>query len=299
MEEIEKLIAEARADAFIHVREVDGGGAWGHGGEEPVVLASVFKIAILLEFARQTASGEQEAAARLRIPAGGRCLGPTGLSVMLDEAELSARDTALLMMSISDNAATDVLLDRVGLERVNATLAELGLHRTRLVSGCAPILSGLLDELGVNDVEEWARLATATPADEMAEMARCLSAADPSQTSASTPAEVTTLLRLIWRDEAGPAQACAEVRRIMGLQAWGHRLASGFPNGVAVAAKTGTLLHLRNEAGVVAYPDGTRYAVAVFTAAHEWGDRQPDIDRLIGTLARRGVEELRRALVRS
>lgn len=297
MEELEKLLAEARADACIHVREVDGDGEWGHGAEQPVVLASVFKIAILLELARQVAGGERDGAARLRIPADGRCLGPTGLSVMLDEAELSVRDTALLMMSISDNAATDILLDLVGLDRVNATLRELGLQRTRLVGDCASILSDVLADLGVRDAEDWARVAADTSAEAMAALARRVRSSDPSQTTTSTPAETTRLLQLIWRDEAGPPQACAEVRRIMGLQAWGHRLASGFPDGVAVAAKTGTLLLLRNEAAVVTYPDGTRYAVAVFTTAHAWGDRQPEVDRLVGRLARLGVDQLRRARV--
>lgn len=298
MEEVE-LLAEAGADACVHVREVDGEGEYGRDADQPVVLASVFKIAILLELARQVAAGERDATARLRIPAEGRCLGPTGLSVMLDEADLSVRDTALLMMSVSDNAATDVLLDLVGLDRVNATLADLGLRHTRLVSGCALILSSVLEDLGVTSAEEWERLVADTAPEEMAAMARRLRSNDASQTSASTPAETTRLLQLIWRDEAGPPEACAEVRRIMGLQAWGHRLASGFPDGVAVAAKTGTLPLLRNEAGVVTYPDDARYAVAVFTTAHAWGDRQPHLDRLIGTLARFGVDSLRLAERRS
>ncbi|MYZ41175.1 serine hydrolase, partial [Streptomyces sp. SID4917] len=75
------------------------------------------------------------------------------------------------------------------------------------------------------------------------------------------------LLGLVWRDEAAPAAACADVRRWLEFQVWPHRLRSGFPDGVKVSGKTGTLPSVRNEIGVVEYPDGGRYAVAVFTRA--------------------------------
>jgi Beta-lactamase enzyme family len=63
---------------------------------------------------------------------------------------------------------------------------------------------------------------------------------------------MATLLRLIWRDEAGPAEACAQVRRMMARQVTRQRLALGFPRaGVQVAAKSGSLLGvIRNEVGV-------------------------------------------------
>ena len=85
----------------------------------------------------------------------------------------------------------------------------------------------------------------------------------------------------------------AEIRRIMALQVWPHRLTSGFPAGVTLAAKTGTLPGIRNEAGVVMYPDGSRYAVAVFTRAHSYVDRQPNVDASIGKAALAAVEGLR------
>ncbi|GAA1419517.1 hypothetical protein GCM10009601_16460 [Streptomyces thermospinosisporus] len=77
---------------------------------------------------------------------------------------------------------------------------------------------------------------------------------------------MTRLLAAVWRDEAGTAEHCAATRRLLALQVWPHRLASGFPfDDVHVAGKTGTLPTVRNEVGVVEYPDGGRDAVAVFT----------------------------------
>ncbi len=71
------------------------------------------------------------------------------------------------------------------------------------------------------------------------------------------------------------------------------QLTAGFPDGVKLAAKTGTLPGIRNEAGVVAYPDGKRYAVAVFTRSRVFRDRQPEVDAAIGSAACAAVEALR------
>jgi beta-lactamase class A len=50
---------------------------------------------------------------------------------------------------------------------------------------------------------------------------------------------------------------------------------------------------VRNECGVVTYPDGRQYAVAVFTRSRVLDDRQPQVDASIGTAARLAVEHLR------
>ncbi len=108
---------------------------------------------------------------------------------------------------------------------------------------------------------------------------------------------MVTLLRLIWRDEAGPAQACAQVRRLMGRQVTRQRLALGFPrHGIGVAAKSGSLLGIiRNEIGVITLPDGHRYAAAVFTRADRSYAGEHEINAVIGTAAARAVEQLRRS----
>jgi beta-lactamase class A len=118
---------------------------------------------------------------------------------------------------------------------------------------------------------------------------------DPRRTNASTPREITRLLRLIWRDEAGPPEACAQVRDLMGRQLFRHRLVSGFPDEVTVAAKTGTLPGLHMEAGVVRYPDGSCYAVSVFARTQDLNASRPAVDAAIGAAARIAVDFLRGA----
>ena len=120
-------------------------------------------------------------------------------------------------------------------------------------------------------------------------------ALDPQQAIRTTARETAALLRLIWRDEAGPADACAQIRQMMARQATRQRLALGFPRvGVQVAAKSGSLLGvIRNEVGVITMADGHRYAVAVFTRAHRPCLNEHEINAAIATAAAKAVEDLR------
>jgi beta-lactamase class A len=144
-------------------------------------------------------------------------------------------------------------------------------------------------ELGFPDTDDLdARLAAADP-----HAVRALAWLDPARANATTPRDMTSLLTAIWTDRAGPPEACAFVRRVMGGQVSTQRLASGFDADVEVAGKTGTIPFVRNEAGVVTYPDGRAFAVAVFTRSDSLADRNPAIDASIGRAARIAVEALR------
>ena len=184
-----------------------------------MVLASVFKVPVLIELFRRFDDGRLDPTARLDVPVVGRSDGPTGLSVMADPIELSLRDLAYWMMSVSDNAATDLLVDLLGTESINTTLRDLGLTRTRVDGTCADIYATLRADAGDDGVEpDIERLRTAR-------------AMDPERTlQVGTPAEITRLLAAIWRDEAASPSGCAEMRRILGLQAWPHRLRPASPS---------------------------------------------------------------------
>ncbi|MET8285126.1 serine hydrolase [Streptomyces sp. RPA4-2] len=260
------------------------------GADEPVVLASVFKVLLVLEFARQVAAGQLDPRERVRVTAADR-LGGWGTAGCADDVELSLRDLAFFAMSVSDNSAADLLLDRVGLDTVRLLAKELGLDRTRVVGGPRDVLESMLAEVGARDESEFAVRYPALPEDRKRRMA----VLDPLRTNSGTPRETTELLRLIWRDEAGPPEVCAQVRDLMSRQLFRHRLVSGFPGGTVIAAKTGTLPGLHTEAGVVRYPDGGCYAVSVFARTHELAATGPEVDAAIGAAARIAVDFLRSA----
>jgi beta-lactamase class A len=210
--------------------------------------------------------------------------------MLRDEVEISLRDLAQLMMSVSDNAATDVLVARLGVERINATLRDLGLERTLLVGDCHRILSDLKEDLGLGEDEAFPPYARVSPE----RWSGCRSLR-PETTTRGTPHEIALLLQTIWRDQAASAGACLEMRRVLSSQIWPHRLRSGFGDEYLVAGKTGTLPGIRNEAGVVEVPGGGRFAVAVFTRSARPRQVDPAADAVIGTAARLAVEHLRRS----
>ncbi|MFE2053778.1 serine hydrolase [Streptomyces sp. NPDC059459] len=259
------------------------------GADGPVVIASIFKVLLVLEFARQVAAGQLDPRERVRVTAADR-LGGWGTAGCADDVELSLRDLALFAISVSDNSAADLLLAHVGLDTVRLLTEELRLERTRIVGGPRDVLQSMLSEVGARDETEFALRYPVIPEDRK----RRMGVLDPSRTNASTPRDITRLLRLIWCDEAGPSQACAQVRELMARQVFRHRLVSGFPDEVAVAAKTGTLPGLHMEAGVVRYPDGRCYAVSVFARTRELAASRPAVDAAIGTAARIAVDFLRR-----
>ncbi|SEP38921.1 serine hydrolase [Amycolatopsis saalfeldensis] len=291
-EEIEAVFAGAGAQGFVHAREVGvpDGPEVGVGADAPVVLASVFKIPVALAYAREVVAGRLDETERTRVTARYR-IGGIGTAGSADDVEMTWRDLARFMLTMSDNAATDVVFHRVGQAAVDRVLSDLGLSRTRLIGCCEDLFASVAADLGASgdmasgDIEEI--LAAATP-----EQLWKLSALDPERTTSSTPREITTLLDAVWTDRAGEPAACEKVRAIMAQQIWPHRISSGFPSGVTIAAKTGTLPAIRNEAGVVTYADGRRFAVAVFTRAASLEDRLPAVDRSIGEAARLAVGHL-------
>jgi beta-lactamase class A len=83
----------------------------------------------------------------------------------------------------------------------------------------------------------------------------------------------------------------------MGRQLQRERIARGFRDpSVRFAGKTGSFGGaFRNEVGVAEFPDGCRYAIAVFTEGRALYSRQRDIDDAIGDAARVAVDALRSA----
>ncbi|MEL5955294.1 serine hydrolase [Streptomyces sp. CLV115] len=289
VETITARAAEVGVRVRMHAADLDGSRQVGIDASEPVVTASVFKVPVALELARQAAVGHLDLAERIEVAPGHPTASPYGLATFRHAVTMSWYDLALLMIGISDNVATDLVVARVGKAAIAESLRRLGLPHTAVPQDCGELLRSIGEDLGI-DYQDDERLLAALPPERL----DALRALTPAATCRTTAAESTRLLGLIWRDEAAPAAACADVRRWLELQLWPHRLRSGFPDDdVRISGKTGTLPSLRNEIGVLEYPDGGRYAVGVFTKAVDSRSRVPERDAFIGFAAARAVDWLR------
>jgi beta-lactamase class A len=251
-------------------------------------MASVYKLPLLVAFCRRVDAGDLDPREQVTVDPDGRTAGPTGLSVMRDPVTMSWRDLACSMIAVSDNAAADVLLQRVGVEQVNETLSDLGLERTRVLGGTADVFRSLVADTAAADTTAAFRMLTSNDA------ALAVRAYDAVLASATTPRDMTRLLAAVWSDRAASPQQCRFARELLGAQAWQHRLRSGFPPvGVRVAGKTGTLAAVRNEVGVVQFDGERPVAVAVFTRAARAEEMLPRADAVIGQAGRLAVTDLR------
>jgi len=140
------VLRAAGCEGCMHVLDIDSGRAIGLYPDQVVVAASVFKVVVAVELYRQAAVEGLAVTDHVHIDDDNRTAGPTGLSNAQDPATLSLRDLASLMLSISDNTATDALIARVGLERINATIQALGLRHTVLVGDLRGLIASIIED---------------------------------------------------------------------------------------------------------------------------------------------------------
>src|SRR5437879_3563156 len=130
--------------------------------DESFPTASSIKIAVLIELYRQAQAGELSLRERQKYTVRDRTLG-SGLMSDLDEGlEPTLPDLAGLMMAISDNTATNMLIDRLGKERINATLRGAGVTGIELRNKIDfDLIRQSNDNLAVGTPMEFVRLMTA------------------------------------------------------------------------------------------------------------------------------------------
>ncbi|MEY9862236.1 beta-lactamase class A [Catenulispora sp. GAS73] len=275
---INAAFADAGVAGQLHALDIDSGASVSVAATQLTPTSSLHKVCLLVTLYREAAAGRLDRTRQIDIPAGERTPGLAGLAVMRDAVRMSLRDLATLVVAVSDNAAADILWRAVGFDAVNRTMAELGLTDTVAVHDMAAIRDALRAQPNLTDPAAFADISVLNPA----------------LTNRSTARQMAELFAAVWRDEVCSGETAEELRALLGLQAWTHRMASGFPfDDVRVSGKTATLPTLRHEAGVIEYPDGGRYAVAVFTRAASTASVLPAADAVIGTAARIAVDALR------
>jgi beta-lactamase class A len=190
-------------------------------GDEIFPQASSIKIPILVELYRQAQDNAQLRLTDLYtvqqadlVPDSDILLGLTpGVT------RLTNRDLATMMVAVSDNSATNVLIDRVGMDNVNRMLDRLGLKKTRL-------RRKMMD----------------------------LKAAQEGRENVSTPREMMLLLEAVHRRKVLNKAMTADFFKVLGTHK-DSALLRGLPDGVRAANKPGALEGVRNDSGVVFAPN--------------------------------------------
>ena len=197
---------------------------------EVFAQASSIKIAVLAELYQQAQQGKLKLTDLYTVQAsdivpdsdvmGGLTPGVTRITL---------RDLATMMVAVSDNSATNVLIDRVGMENVNAMLDSISLPHTRL-------RRKMMD----------------------------LEAAKQGRENISTPREMMALLANLYRGKVFNKEMEADFFKMLstGKDSWIPR---DLPADVKVADKPGALEAVRNDSGIV-FVEGRPYVICVMTA---------------------------------
>lgn len=280
--------ADAGIEGWAHAQNLTDGAQIGYRADEPVAMASLYKLPLLVAFASEWQQGSLDPLTELRLEPSELTPGPTGLGTLSDPVTTSLRNVAVLMATLSDNAAADIVMSAVGRDAIARVVEQAGLRATHVRTSAAEGQQSLLRQTRVRSLPRaFERLASN---DELyGEVAY-----DPALTSPTSARDMTALLGAVWTGRIVQGEPLQFIRSVMRNQVWPHRLRAGFPYAAAqIAGKTGTLGALRHEVGVIELPHEPPYAVAVLTRAARADAVLPSADRAIGDVAREAVSMLR------
>jgi beta-lactamase class A len=229
--ELESIVAKAEESGCDVGVAVIGPGSvrFSHRGDELFPSASSIKIAIMIELFRKIDRGEMSLDEGYALRAEDKAPGSGVLQKLHDGIELTISDVVYLMMAISDNPATNILINLVGMENVNATMRELGMECSLL----GRTMQG--------------RMALQT-----------------EQENLATPNEFALMIERILDGTAASKASCEKMIALLEKQQNGRRIGRYVPEGVRWGSKTGSYSTVANDVGFVTTEQGT-VIVSVFT----------------------------------
>jgi beta-lactamase class A len=231
---VRDAVASCRCEVRLFAKNLDTGAAFGLGADDPVRTASTIKLAVMVEAFDRVARGAACWEEPLTLTADSKVSGAGILPEFAPGLRLTLRDAVHLMIVLSDNTATNLVVDRLGADAVNERMDALGFPQTRLmrkVMGGGDSRAGLL------------------PENKRFGLGR------------TTPREMVTLLERLERGQLVSKDASAEMIGILKRQQYRDGVGRTLV-GVEIANKTGALDRLRSDVAIV-YSERGRIAMAI------------------------------------
>lgn len=126
-------VASFSGTVSLYAKNLDTGVEYSLDGDEPVRTASTIKLAVMVEAFARVAEGRAKWTDELVLDKSVRYAGSGVLQDLTDGLRLSLRDAVTLMMTVSDNTATNMVLGRLTADSVNERMDSLGLKQTRIM----------------------------------------------------------------------------------------------------------------------------------------------------------------------
>ena len=227
-------VAQFKGKVSLFAKNLDTGATYDLGGDNRVRTASTIKIAIMVEAFARVAEGKAKWTDEVVLTTAKKVSGSGVLQELSDGLKLTLRDAVTLMMIVSDNTATNLVLDVLTTDAVNARMDSVGLKQTRV-----------LRKVGGGGTSRAGEDPTLRP----------------FGLGVTTPHEMVTLMEKLERGEVINPTASKEMLDLMKREQ--HRDGIGRAiAGIEMATKAGALDKLRSDVGII-YSKRGRIAMAI------------------------------------
>jgi beta-lactamase class A len=274
------------------VRDLHSGAELGIDPDLEFASASLVKIPLAVATLERIRRGELDGAATLEV-APGRVTapGPTGISRFRHPARVAVDDLLYLSTSLSDGEAADALFGLTPPAEIAAVLRGLGVRGITVRHTMRDLVETPVERFVHSDAHLAHTLAIEAATAGRGHPVRQL---DVSRANTGTARAFADLLQALWTPSAIDPGVAERVRELMANNVLRHRLTPDFASDASRwSSKTGTLLNLRHEAGVVEHADGQVFAVVVLTESRVPAIVQPGAEALMGRVARALRDHLR------
>jgi len=245
---LNRLPQQLRVSLAVHSL-TDGSAAFAYRADERVPSASVIKLPIMLEAMERVKAGIMDLR-EIHILTDSEKVGGSGvLNTYAHRSRISYRNLLRLMLVYSDNTATNIFIDELGIDAINARMQGIGLTQSRLNRV-------MMDTL----------------------------AAQQGRENYVTAAEMNTLLTKIYRHEVATPALCEDMLSILKENDDSLTIPRLLPPGTVVAHKTGTLAYVRGDAGIV-YADKPFVLTVFVEGVPTASAARPEAERIIAEIA--------------
>jgi len=289
--QIEAITRDVDGKVGVAAKHLETGEEIFINGDTYFPMASVFKVPVLVEVMAQIKEGRFTMEDEVSIRKTDQHLGSGYLSDLeAPGIKLSIKNMINLMMMISDNSATDILLTKVGAENVNKRLRSFGLEKISVDRTCQNLI---MDAIGMDyekhkglPLEEVIKAYTKERQENPAAFEEAASKFSQVIKDQSTPRAMNRLLELIFKKEILDELSCDTIISVMlKCQTGERRLKGDLPRHVQIAHKTGTIGGTVNNVGIIYLPEDLGHlAITVFTKDTE--ERTQEVEDIIAQISR-------------
>ncbi|MEV6866971.1 serine hydrolase [Streptosporangium subroseum] len=296
---VENLIRELRRsldDAGLRgsflVRDLRSGDEIGIEPDLEFPIASLVKIPLAVATLERIRKGELDGSTQILVQPGGITTpGPTGLSRFRHPARIAIDDLLYLSTAVSDGTASDALFALTPPAEVSAVMHGFGLRGITVRHTMQELVETPAERLDSADVHLAHFLAIEAVTDGRGHRIPQL---DVTRANSGSARAFIELLQALWTPSPIDSGVTERVRTLMAANILRHRLAPDFSSDASRwSSKTGTLLNLRHEVGVVEHADGQVFGVAVLTESRVPAISQPGAEALMAQVARTLRDQLR------